>query len=150
MVDSSKQTVMQETAMMTKPPDQSRRDMRQAILSACWGAIPQAMVKDSSLIIIFASLIGAGEMASVLSTGVLDLAGLLMLPFAALGVLRTFASLLLGSGLLAESWQVGGWIFTRHHSLFLAAGVGVLLSMLLLVFVPGIVDRDERTPAGLA
>lgn len=441
MVDSSKQTVMQETAMMTKPPDQSRRDMRQAILSACWGAIPQAMVKDSSLIIIFASLIGAGEMASVLSTGVLDLAGLLMLPFAALadrvgvkrqiivavwvsvaallaasaapwlgaagggvllgmlalfavaiaaysaawfplldevvppgerglffgrmrfayqllaalfllaagwfvgryatvarlqliivvaalislgravcigsiqstpkpsapmgfrtaflaavrhkpltgfgiylfflylaasatmpvvfvfarnqlkladnatvllsvvgmgglilgfplggrlvhrygvkgvllathigfallnfgllgvrtpgpgavatlvvilaaygvltscasvalstelfnlapptnkavsialgwslysvgiGVSRTFASLLLGSGLLAESWQVGGWICTRHHSLFLAAGVGVLLSMLLLVFVPGIVDRDERTPAGLA
>ena len=63
----------------------SRTGMRYAILSACWGAIPQVMVKDSSVIIIFASLIGASEMTAVLSTSLQDLAlCLLMLPLAAL------------------------------------------------------------------
>lgn len=63
----------------------ARLGMRYAILSACWGAIPQVMVKDSSVIIIFASLLGASEMVAVLSTSLQDLAlGLLMLPLAAL------------------------------------------------------------------
>jgi MFS family permease len=63
----------------------SQRNMRCAILSACWGAIPQVMVKDSSIVIIFAALLGAGETVSVLTTAVSDLSlCLLMLPFAAL------------------------------------------------------------------
>jgi len=63
----------------------ARRNMRHAILSACWGAIPQVMVKDSSVFIVFAALIGAGEMASVMTTALSDLSTcLLMLPFAAL------------------------------------------------------------------
>jgi MFS family permease len=63
----------------------ARRDMRLAIRSTCWGAISQVMVKDSSLLIIFAAAIGAGERGSVLTTGLSDLATcLLMLPFAAL------------------------------------------------------------------
>lgn len=62
-----------------------RRNMRLATLSACWGAIPQVMVKDSGIIVIFAALIGASEMVSVMSTALLDLAVcLLMLPWAAL------------------------------------------------------------------
>lgn len=63
----------------------ARTGMRYAILSACWGAIPQVMVRDSSVIIIFASLIGASEMTAVMSTSLQDLAiCLLMLPLAAL------------------------------------------------------------------
>jgi len=65
--------------------ENTRVGMRYAIRSACWGAIPQVMVKDSSVIIIFASLIGASEMAAVLSTSLQDLAVcLLMLPLASL------------------------------------------------------------------
>lgn len=64
---------------------EDRRNMRLATLSACWGALPQVMVKDSGIIIIFASLIGASEMVSVMSTGLQDLTlCLLMLPWAAL------------------------------------------------------------------
>ncbi len=59
--------------------------MRDTILSACWGAISQVMVKDSSVIIIFAALIGASEMTAVLSTSLQDIAVcLFMLPLAAL------------------------------------------------------------------
>lgn len=65
--------------------DTAKVGMRYAILSTCWGAIPQVMVKDSSVIIIFASLIGASEMTAVMSTSLQDLAlCLLMLPLAAL------------------------------------------------------------------
>lgn len=64
---------------------EERRNMRLATLSACWGALPQVMVKDSGIIVIFAALIGASEMVSVMSTALLDLAVcLLMLPWAAL------------------------------------------------------------------
>lgn len=78
----------------TRPPVQSaapgiltpaRRQtgMRQAVRSACWGAISQVMVKDSSVIIVFAALIGAGEITGVFTTSMLDLAVcFLMLPFA--------------------------------------------------------------------
>lgn len=66
-------------------PEEARRNMRKATLSACWGAIPQVMVKDSGIIVIFAALIGASEMVAVMSTALLDLATcLLMLPMAAL------------------------------------------------------------------
>ena len=36
--------------------------MRLATLSACWGALPQVMVKDSGIIVIFAALMGASEL----------------------------------------------------------------------------------------
>ncbi len=63
----------------------SQVGMRYAVRSTCWGAISQVMVRDSSLIVIFAALIGAGEVVGVLSTGILDLAlCVLMLPLAAL------------------------------------------------------------------
>lgn len=55
-------------------PCEARRNMRLATLSACWGAIPQVMVKDSGIVVIFAALIGASEMVSVMSTALLDLA----------------------------------------------------------------------------
>ncbi|NLL84169.1 MAG: MFS transporter [Lentisphaerae bacterium] len=67
------------------PTPCERRNMRLATLSACWGAIPQVLVKDSGVFVIFAALIGASEMVAVLSTALQDIAlCLLMLPLAAL------------------------------------------------------------------
>lgn len=108
----------------------SRRGMRLAILSACWGAIPQVMVRDSSVIIIFAALIGASEMVAVLSTGLLDLAlCVLMLPFAALservGVKRQI--------MLAVVVSVAMLLLTAATPWCGAAG-GVLLMAALCVF----------------
>lgn len=204
--------------------------MRHAVLSACWGAIPQVLVRDSSVIIVFAALIGAGETASVMSTALIDVSQcLLMLPFAALSdrigikpqivgaitvsmialavaaatpwlgvgagtpllaALAVFAvaivaynaawfpmleqivplsergrffgrlrfswqlvstvfiaaSAVLGSGVLAETWSLGGIVFSRYHSVFLAAGIGTLLAMMLLVQIPNTVRQVGRLP----
>ena len=66
---------------------------------------------------------------------------------AGLGGSRVLASLVLGSGILAEHWQVGTIVFTRYHSLFLANAVGVVLAMALLIFVPAVSRSVERLPA---
>ncbi len=66
---------------------------------------------------------------------------------AGLGGSRALASLILGSGILAERWQIGTIVFTRYHSLFLANAVGVALAMALLVFVPAVNRRVGRLPA---
>lgn len=66
---------------------------------------------------------------------------------AGLGGSRVFASLMLGSGILAEQWQVGTIVFTRYHSLFLANSIGVFLAMALLVFVPAVTRQVERLPS---
>lgn len=63
--------------------EQQRSGMRHAIASACWGSVSQVMVRDSSVVIIFAALLGAGEMISVLTTALMDSAVcLLIIPFA--------------------------------------------------------------------
>ena len=67
---------------------------------------------------------------------------------AGLGGSRALASLVLGSGILAEHWQMGAIVFTRYHTLFLVAGGGVFLSMALLVLVPAVTRQVERLPAG--
>ena len=67
---------------------------------------------------------------------------------AGLGGSRMIASLLLGSGILAENWTLGGMNFTHYHSLFLCSGCGVVAAMLLLVLVPGVVREVKRLPAG--
>ncbi|HOX05017.1 MAG TPA: MFS transporter [Planctomycetota bacterium] len=74
---------MSQNADHPADPAQQHREVGFAIRSACWGSIPQVMVKDSSVIVIFAALIGASETVSVLCTSLQDLANcLLVLPFA--------------------------------------------------------------------
>ncbi len=63
-----------------------------------------------------------------------------------LAISRVVASLALGSGLLAQEWQIGSVVFTRYHSLFLVFGIGVLYAMLLLVLIPGMVREVKRYP----
>ncbi len=63
----------------------ARRNMRFAITSACWGQILIVIAKDSSIIIILASMIGAGDSVAVFTTAITDAATcLLLLLFAAL------------------------------------------------------------------
>jgi MFS family permease len=64
-------------------PDEQQRGMRHAILASCFGAIPQVLLKDSSVFILFATTLGASETFSVFTTASVDLAILFfLLPFA--------------------------------------------------------------------
>ena len=65
---------------------------------------------------------------------------------AGLGGSRALASLLLGSGILAEQWRVAGIAFTRYHSLFLVYGCGVFLAMGLLILIPTTTRNVARLP----
>lgn len=81
-------------ANMSKSPanpftrEQCRQGMRHAIFSTCWGTVAQVVVRDSSIMILFATLIGAGEMISIATTALQDMAqAFLTLPFAYLTAL---------------------------------------------------------------
>jgi hypothetical protein len=63
------------------------------------------------------------------------------------GASRLCGSLLLGSGVLAESWCLGGVAFSRYHSVFLASGIGTLMALLLLAQIPGPVRQVGRLPS---
>ena len=64
-------------------PEQRKRSQRDAIVASCWGAIPQVMVNDSSVVILFATLLGAGEMISVMTSSLQHLSlCVLMIPLA--------------------------------------------------------------------
>ncbi len=63
--------------------DQQKRSQRDAILASCWGAVSQVMVNDSSVVIIYATLLGAGEMVSVMTSSLQYISlCFLMIPFA--------------------------------------------------------------------
>lgn len=111
---------------------ESRANMRFLIRSACWGAIPQVMVKDSSLFIVFAALVGAGDMVSVMCTALNDaVLCLLMLPFAMLsdriGVRRQLVT--------AVCAGVGALLLAAASPWLGASGGGMLLLALALFAV---------------
>ncbi len=108
-----------------------------AVLAACGLLIAGASIAVSSELL---ALANPAEKAVSIAFGY-------SLYAAGLGGSRMLASLLLGSGILAETWQFGGQVFSRYHSLFLAFGCGTILAMILLVQVPGLVRRVERFPS---
>ena len=56
---------------------------KHAIFSACWGSLAPIMVADSAIIILFASMLGASDMLSMVTTSLNSLAKcFLLLPFA--------------------------------------------------------------------
>ncbi|MCF7837285.1 MAG: MFS transporter [Candidatus Marinimicrobia bacterium] len=121
---------MQETTTATESAALSRRNMRFAIRSACWGATPQVMVRDSSIIIIFAALIGASETVSVLTTGLGDLAlCLLMLPFAALSDRIGVKRQVMGAHLIT----VGAFLLIAAAA-WMGAAAGAVLVIALIIF----------------
>lgn len=129
--------------------------MRHAKLSSCYGAVAQVMVKDSSVFIIFAALLGAGEMISVMTTSLVDMGvALLMIPFAYLsdrfGLKRqsvTASLVTLGAMTLAAAapWFGGaaGAVLVLSLSIF-----SVAISAHLAAWFPlldGVVPPAERS-----
>lgn len=61
----------------------SRQQQRLAIFSACFGSISAVMIQDSAIIILFAGMLGAGSMLSMITTSLFGVMNcLLLLPAA--------------------------------------------------------------------
>lgn len=114
---------------------ESRRGMRHAILASCWGAIPQIVLRDSSIMILFATLIGAGEMISIATTALQDMAqALLILPFGYLTA-RTGKRRMIIRATLAG---MAAFLFSMAAPCFgPAAGLALLLSLSVFAITIG-------------
>ncbi|HCE43315.1 MAG TPA: hypothetical protein DET40_07185 [Lentisphaeria bacterium] len=67
--------------------DQRSRAKRDAIKSSCWGALSSVMIQDSAIIILFATILGAGDMLSMVTTSTQGIAScFLLIPAAYLSV----------------------------------------------------------------
>jgi len=58
---------------------QRSRAKSDAIKSACWGALSSVMIQDSAIIILFATILGAGDMLSMVTTSTQGIASCLLL-----------------------------------------------------------------------
>lgn len=97
---------------------QRSRAKSDAIKSACWGALSSVMIQDSAIIILFATILGAGDMFSMVTTSTQGIASCFLLIPAAylsgrLGYKKTImmftafgAAMIM---LLAISPWFGGW-----------------------------------------
>lgn len=56
---------------------------KKAILSACWGSVSSVMISESAIVILFATMQGAGDMLSLVTTSLGSISNcVLLLPFA--------------------------------------------------------------------
>lgn len=59
--------------------EQRSKAKRDAIKSACAGSLAEIMIQDSAIIILFATILGAGDMMSMITTSTLGIANCLLL-----------------------------------------------------------------------
>ncbi len=60
-------------------PDQRKKAKLDAIISACYGSLSSVMIQDSAIIILFATILGAGDMLSMVTTSTQGIASFLLL-----------------------------------------------------------------------
>ncbi|MDD2707353.1 MAG: MFS transporter [Verrucomicrobiae bacterium] len=133
---------------------QEKRSQWHLIASACWGSLSGAMVHDSSIIILFATLLGAGEMISVCTTSLQDLSNcLLLMPLAywvervgkrRMIILSTWTGAVLLSLTAAAPWFGSGAKIVLIGSLALYAISNCAYTASWFPLLDGIVHEDER------
>jgi len=111
--------------METPQEEYSHKSQKLAILSACFGSLAAIMIKDSAVIILFAGMLGAGSMLSMVTTSLSGIMSCLFsLPAAYIAarigykkiIMRTtysgaFAVLLLAFTPLLGAWAKYGMMF---------------------------------------
>ena len=59
------------------------------------------------------------------------------------GLSRGISSLILGAGILAPKWSMGGMVFCHYQTLFLVYAVCIMFAAMLLIIVPAVVPRGK-------
>ncbi len=114
---------------MTKPDAKHLCAERRAILSSCCGLTGEVTLTDSAVILLFAGMLGAGDMLSLITTSVLPLFnGLLILPMAWWVPRAGRKTLILGACSLAAC----AYFMAGSAPFFGSYAVPVLISMILL------------------
>jgi MFS family permease len=65
--------------MKTSQEEYSRKSQKLAIISACFGSVSSVMIQDSAVIILFAGMLGAGSMLSMITTSLYGVISCLLL-----------------------------------------------------------------------
>jgi len=73
-----------------------------------------------------------------------DIAFASMMYSIGIGGSRALTSAILGSGILAQKWQLGTMHFTMYHTMFLGYGVAVIIATILLAIVPMMFSSSDR------
>ena len=114
---------------MAPTPELRRKAERDTILSACCGALGDVTLTDSAVIILFAAMMGAGDMFSMLTTAVMPfMNGLLLIPAA-------YAATRIGMHRLIV-WSCGisalGYFLIVATPFFGSWGVAIMITTLTL------------------
>ncbi|MDR0932042.1 MAG: hypothetical protein LBM70_03370 [Victivallales bacterium] len=107
----------------------TKRAEKNAILSSCCGFLGEVTLTDSAVIVLFAGVLGAGDMLTMLTTSVLPLFnGLLIIPMAAL-VMKYGSRHLICRVLIVSSVA---YFFAASSPWFGAARIPVLLGSIVI------------------
>ncbi len=112
---------MMKPAVVEPTPELRRGAERDSILSACFGAMGDITLTDSAVIILFAAMIGAGDMFAMFTTALMPFFnGVCLIPMALLAtkvgnqrlIIRVIALSVLMFLLIAASPWFGSWSVT--------------------------------------
>lgn len=135
-------------------PEQRSKAKSDAIKSACFGAFASVMIQDSAIIILFATILGAGDMLSMATTATQGLSScLLLIPFAYLSnkighkktIIRFNGLGVVMILLLAASPWFGSW--TKPVLLLSIAFFSITMTAYAAAWFPlldGFLVRDDR------
>lgn len=135
---------MKKDTPETLNPAECRAAEKDAIISACWGALAPVMIADSAIIILFASMLGASDMVSMVTTSLGGVAKcFLLLPFAIvanrLGYKRTIINATIAGFLLITLTVSAPWFgdtFSRIILLFALGMFCVVMTMYTAAWFP--------------
>jgi MFS family permease len=107
-----------------------RKARRDAIASACFGSLPSVMIQDSAVIILYAGILGAGDMLSLITTSVFGVMYCLMLiPFAYFSDRSGFKNTIIRSNLIGFAT-----VILLSCSPFFGGGAKSVMMIAILVF----------------
>ena len=125
-------------------PTECRKAENHAIISACWGSLAPVMIAESAIIILFASMLGASDMTSMVTTSFGGVAKcLLLLPFAIvankLGYKRTIITATLAGFLLILLAASAPWFGDKLSRIVLLFALGmfcIFMTMYVAAWFP--------------
>lgn len=132
------------TTTTTLTPEDCKTAEKNAITSACYGSLAPIMIADSAIIILFASMLGASDMLSMVTTSLGGIAKcFLLLPFAIvasrLGYKRTIINANIAGFFLIILAASAPWFIESLSQIILLFALGafsILMTMYVAAWFP--------------